>query len=71
MANAFERKSIEEILIYYLAIHNIGQVKRLLDYVHEGLSQHLRDKNVRHGKQAVWAEGLNQQQLVHCLANMS
>lgn len=66
-----ESKSIEGILVYYLAIHNISQVKRLLDDAHEGLSQHLWDKNVRHGKQTVRAEGLNQQQLVHCLANGS
>lgn len=71
MAKASERKGIEEILVYYLAIHNISQVKRLLDYVHEGLSQRLRHKNVRHGKHAVRAEGLNQQQLVYCLANSS
>lgn len=56
---------------FYLILHNIGQVQRLLNDAHEGLSQHLCNKNVRHREQTVWPEGLDQQQLVHCLANGS
>ncbi len=59
----------EKILVNYLVIHDVSQVKRLLDDVHEALSKHLWDENVRHGEQTVGAEGLNQQQLVNCLAN--
>ena len=55
----------------YLVVHNVGQVQRLLDDGHEGLPQHLGDKDVRHGEQAVGTEGLDQQQLVDRLANGS
>lgn len=69
----FQRGKTVKVLVkyFYLILHNIGQVKRLLNDAHEGLSQHLCNKNVRHCKHTVWTEGLDQQQLVHCLANGS
>ena len=55
----------------YLHIHDVAQVQRLLDDVHEGLPQHLAHENVGHGQETVGAERLDQQQLVHRLANHS
>lgn len=55
----------------YLIIHNVSQVQRLLDDVHEALSQHLGDEDVTHGQQAVWTEGLDQHKLKHHLADGS
>lgn len=56
---------------HHLAVYDVSQVERLLDDVHEGLSQHFGHNDVRRGEQAVGAEGLNQQQLVQSLADGS
>lgn len=60
-----------EVLSTDLTVHDVGQVEGLLDYGHEALSQDLGHKDVGHGQQAVGPECLDQQQLVHCLANGS
>lgn len=56
-------------MLCYLALHDVAQVKGLLDDGHEGVSQDLRYKDVGHGQHAVRTEGLDQEQLVHCLTD--
>lgn len=55
----------------HLAVDDDAQVQRLIHDGHEGLSQHLAHEDVGHGQQAVGPERLDQQQLVHRLANHS
>lgn len=60
-----------KLLFTHLTVHDVGQVKGLLNDGHEALSQDLGHKDVAHRQQTVRPECLNQQQLVHSLANRS
>lgn len=55
--------------LWYLCVHDVGQVQRLLHDGHEGLPKIGGNKYVGHGQQAVRAEGLDQQQAVDGLPN--
>ena len=55
----------------HLCVHNVGQVEWLLHDGHEGLPEVGGHKRVRHGQQAVGAEGLDQEQAVDGLPDGS
>lgn len=55
----------------HLAIHNIGQIKRLFNDGHEVFSHDFRHKDVRHGQQTIGSERLDQQQLMNRLTDGS
>ena len=55
----------------HLFLNDGSQVQLLLGPQHEVLSHHHANKHGRHGQQAVWPEGLDDQQLVESLAKRS